>query len=172
MSGLQKIDEKQIKEAVAARYHVYPAEDVCLYHDYEFIRRGDDKVRHDFIYGIIDERCKKPFTNDEELAEFINDRFYDLQDNPSACDVCDRESVQIGVYIPGVKMPKTDVYEISIDNTNERDKTVMTVYKRKDDGFIHVFGSYELVPVQPPVRLIDTDALLVWLKQEVDDEKT
>lgn len=31
---------------------------------------------------------------DEELAEFVNDLFYGLQDNPGMCDVCDRDSVQ------------------------------------------------------------------------------
>ena len=30
----------------------------------------------------------------EELAEFINDLFYGLHDNPGMCDVCDRDSVQ------------------------------------------------------------------------------
>lgn len=79
MSELRKIDGEQIKEAIAARYHVAPASDVCLYHDYEFVRRGNDKVRREFFYGIIDERCKQPLTNadrirsltDEELAEFV-----------------------------------------------------------------------------------------------------
>ena len=58
------------------------------------------------------------------------------------------------ILIMGVDMPSSGVYEISIDNTSGRDKNVLTAYKRKDDGFIHVFGSYEIVPVPPHGRLI------------------
>ncbi len=65
----------------------------------------------------------------------------------------------MNILIKGMEMPKSGVYEISIDNTSGRDKTVMTVYKRKDNGFIHVFGSYELVPVPPHGRLIDAGTL-------------
>lgn len=50
---LQRIDENQIRQAVAEKYGIR-MDDVCLYHDYEFVNNGNDKVRHDFIYGIID----------------------------------------------------------------------------------------------------------------------
>lgn len=61
----------------------------------------------------------------------------------------------MSILIKGMEMPKSGVYEISVDNTNGQDKTGMTVYKRKDNGFIHVFGTYELVPVPPHGDLID-----------------
>ena len=64
------------------------------------------------------------------------------------------------ILIKGMDMPESGVYEISIDNTNERDKTIMTVYKREDDGFIHVFDSYEIISVPPHGRLIDADELM------------
>ena len=65
----------------------------------------------------------------------------------------------MSVYIKGMEMPQTGVYEIAVDNTWGKDKTVMTLYTRKDNGMLHVFGSYELVPVPPHGRLIDADFL-------------
>lgn len=53
MQTLQRIDEKEIKQIIAEKYGIR-VDDVCLYHDYEFIKRGDDKVRHDFIYVVVD----------------------------------------------------------------------------------------------------------------------
>lgn len=78
MSDLVKISEEQIREAVAETHHL-STNAVCLCHDYEFVKRGGDKVRRDFIYGIIDKRGSKPTTNadriramtDEELAVWI-----------------------------------------------------------------------------------------------------
>lgn len=78
MSELTKIDEERIKEAIAARYHVYPARDVCLYHDYEFVRRGNDKVRREFFYGIIDERCRKPLINYDRIISKSPEEFVDF----------------------------------------------------------------------------------------------
>ena len=62
MTDLFKISEEQIREAVAEKYHL-STNAVCLWHDYEFVKRGADKVRRDFIYGIIDMRGSKPKTN-------------------------------------------------------------------------------------------------------------
>ena len=59
------------------------------------------------IYEKVDnckeyEPIKKPITkadriramNDEELAEFVNDLYYGLNDNPGMCYDCDQDSVQ------------------------------------------------------------------------------
>ena len=51
---------------------------------------------------LEDRYCNTPQTHadqlramtDEDLAEFVNDLFYGLHDNPGMCDVCDMNSVQ------------------------------------------------------------------------------
>lgn len=56
-----KIDEKQIRQIIAEKYGIR-TDDVCLYNDYKFVRCGDEKVRREFIYGIIDlsnKKCEK-----------------------------------------------------------------------------------------------------------------
>lgn len=50
---LVKIDEKTIRQIIADHYGVR-LDDVCLYQDYRFVLRDDDKVREDYIYGIIE----------------------------------------------------------------------------------------------------------------------
>lgn len=62
---LIKITEDEIADIIASHYRV-PASDVCLYHDYEFVRRGNDKKRRDFIYGIVDFRNQK---EEEDIDE-------------------------------------------------------------------------------------------------------
>lgn len=54
---LIKISEDEIKTIIAGNYGVR-SDDVCLYHDYEFVKRGGDKVRNDYIYGIVDLRSR------------------------------------------------------------------------------------------------------------------
>ena len=55
MNDLVKISEETIKEIIAKFYNIR-ADDVCLYHDYKFVLKNGDKVRENFIYGIIDKR--------------------------------------------------------------------------------------------------------------------
>lgn len=55
MSGkitLQRIEENEIAAIIASHYGI-SKDSVCLYHDYKFVRRGDDKKRRDFVYGIV-----------------------------------------------------------------------------------------------------------------------
>lgn len=49
---LFKIDKETIRKIIGEHYGV-PSMNVCIYSDYRFIRRGDDKVREDYIYGIV-----------------------------------------------------------------------------------------------------------------------
>lgn len=78
MSELLKIDEKTILEIIGKHYGV-SSMNVCLNTDYTFIMRGNDKVREDYIYGIVQTEGNRPMTNrerlakmtDEELAEFL-----------------------------------------------------------------------------------------------------
>jgi len=49
---LFKIDKETILKIIGEYYGV-PSMNVCLYSDYRFVRRGDDKVREDYIYGIV-----------------------------------------------------------------------------------------------------------------------
>lgn len=53
MGDLIKISEETIREIIAKFYNIRPDE-VCLYHDYKFVLKNGDKVREDFIYGIIE----------------------------------------------------------------------------------------------------------------------
>lgn len=47
------IDEETIRRIIADYYGVRP-DDVCLFSDYKFVLKGDDKVREDFIYAIVE----------------------------------------------------------------------------------------------------------------------
>ena len=55
MNNLIKISEETIREIIAKFYDIR-ADDVCLYHDYKFILKNGDKVREDFIYGIVEKQ--------------------------------------------------------------------------------------------------------------------
>lgn len=52
MSELFKIDEKEILKIIGKHYGVSYM-NVTLHTDYRFVRRGDDKVRENFIYGVV-----------------------------------------------------------------------------------------------------------------------
>lgn len=65
-----------------------------------------------------------------------------------------------GVYIAGMKMPTTGLYFVSVDNTNGRDKTIVTVERMLGNRDVRqIIGSYELVPVPDHGRLIEKSAL-------------
>ena len=67
----------------------------------------------------------------------------------------------MGIYIRGMEMPKTGLYFVSVDNTNGRDKTVITVERMLGNRDVRqIVGPFELVLVPPHGRLIDADALV------------
>lgn len=74
----------------------------------------------------------------------------------------------MSILIRGMEMPKTGAYEIAVDNTWGKDRTVMSLYTREKSGMLHVIGSYELVPVPPHSDLIDRDALMKICGMEID----
>ena len=53
MNQCQKISEDEIREIIAKHYNT-TKDWVTLYHDYEYIMKNDDKVKHEFVYGIVD----------------------------------------------------------------------------------------------------------------------
>lgn len=55
MNNLIKISEETIREIIVKFYGI-KVDDVCLYHDYKFILKNGDKVREDFIYGIVEKQ--------------------------------------------------------------------------------------------------------------------
>lgn len=65
--SLIRIGEDEIKEILSEHYGIHK-DGICLYCDYEFIRKGDDKKRRDFVYGIVDLRatCESPMEVDDE----------------------------------------------------------------------------------------------------------
>lgn len=66
----------------------------------------------------------------------------------------------MSIVVKGMKMPKTGLYFVSVDNTNGRDKTVITVERMLGNRDIRqIVGSFELIPVPPHGDLIDRDAL-------------
>ena len=66
----------------------------------------------------------------------------------------------MSILIKGMEMPTSGTYEVSIDNTNGKDKTIMSMFVRGSGGLI-CCGVYEIVPVPPHGRCIDADALKV-----------
>lgn len=58
MSNLLKVSEEEIRIIVGKHYGVRK-DGITLHRDYEFVRRGGDKVRQDFIYAIVDENFKE-----------------------------------------------------------------------------------------------------------------
>lgn len=70
----------------------------------------------------------------------------------------------MGAYIKGMEMPTTGLYFVSVDNSNGRDKTVVTVERMLGNRDVRqIVGSFELVPVQPHGRLIDGDSFLALI---------
>lgn len=53
MSDLIRVEEKEIRQILASHYGVRE-DDICFYNDYRFVRKGDDKVREDFVFAIVD----------------------------------------------------------------------------------------------------------------------
>ena len=76
----------------------------------------------------------------------------------------------MSVYIRGMEMPKTGLYLVSVDNTDGRDKTVVTAMKANDKNGMNIIGSYELIPVNDHGRLIDADALTEVIISQQDDD--
>ena len=64
----------------------------------------------------------------------------------------------MSVLIKNMEIPKTGLYFVSVDNTNGRDKTVITVERMLGNRDVRqIVGSFELVQVPEPHRdLIDT----------------
>ena len=51
--SLIKVNEKEICQILAKHYGVR-SDDICLLTDYQFVLRGGDKVRENFVYAIVD----------------------------------------------------------------------------------------------------------------------
>lgn len=65
-----------------------------------------------------------------------------------------------GIYIPGMKMPTTGLYLVSVDSSCGKDETVMTVNRMLGNRDVClIIGAYNLVPVPEHGRLIDADAI-------------
>lgn len=69
----------------------------------------------------------------------------------------------MSILIKGMEMPESGTYEVSIDSTNGKDKTVMSLFVRGEGGVI-CCGAYELVHVPPHGDLIDRDAARETIK--------
>lgn len=64
----------------------------------------------------------------------------------------------MSLYIPGMEMPKTGTYILSVDNSGT-EKSVFTIANRGAGGNIVVHQISEAIPVPPHGRLIDADKL-------------
>lgn len=66
----------------------------------------------------------------------------------------------MSILIEGMEMPKTGLYFVSVDNSNGRDKTIMTVgHMPGNHNARQIVGSFELVAAPSHGRLIDADTL-------------
>lgn len=68
------IDEKTILKIIGDYYGV-PSMYVCMCTDYKFIKQGDDKVRKNYIYGIVhidDSKIVQPITEKEQIFTKAN----------------------------------------------------------------------------------------------------
>lgn len=75
-----------------------------------------------------------------------------------------------GIYIPGMEMPTTGLYLVSVDNSCGKDETVMTVKRMLGNRDVcQIIGAYSLVPVPDHGRLIDADALDDILADQSED---
>ena len=77
----------------------------------------------------------------------------------------------MSVYIRGMEMPQTGLYLVSVDNTDGRDKTIATAMKANDKKGMNIIGSYELIPVPDHGRLIDADALIKKVAENMEAAK-
>ena len=66
-----------------------------------------------------------------------------------------------GIYIPGMEMPKTGRYFVAVDNTDGKDKTVISVMSEfeRGDKTRPLLAVCEIIPVPDHGRIIDADAL-------------
>lgn len=70
----------------------------------------------------------------------------------------------MSILIKGMEIPQTGLYFVGVDNTNGRDKTVVTVERMIGNRDVRqIVGSYELVPVPEHGRLIDGDVLFDFI---------
>lgn len=78
------------------------------------------------------------------------------------------------MLIKGMTMPTTGLYFVSVDNTDDSDRTIVTVERMLGSSDVRqIIGSFELVPVPPHGRLIDADELRGWYdfhSYDVDDD--
>lgn len=66
----------------------------------------------------------------------------------------------MSLLIKGMTMPTIGLYFVSVDNTNDKDKTVVTVERILGNGDVRqIIGSFELVPIPPHGRVIDAVVL-------------
>lgn len=76
----------------------------------------------------------------------------------------------MSVLIKGMEMPTTGLYFVSVDNTNWRDKTIITVERMLGNRDVRqIVGSFELIPVPPHGRLIDGDELHSALRKRAKE---
>lgn len=68
-----------------------------------------------------------------------------------------------GLYIPDLELTESGVFSVGIDFTNERDKTVISVFRYRG-GKPRLIGSYEAIQVPDHGRLIDADKLIPRMK--------
>ena len=67
----------------------------------------------------------------------------------------------MSILIKGMEMLTTGLYFVSVNNTDGRDKTVVTVERMLGNHDVRqIIGSFELVPIPPHGRCIDADALM------------
>lgn len=72
----------------------------------------------------------------------------------------------MAILIEGMEMPKTGLYFVGVDNTNGRDKTVITVERMLGNRDVRqIIGSFELITVPPHGDLIDRAALRAEVKK-------
>ena len=66
------------------------------------------------------------------------------------------------LLIRGMELPKTGRYFVAVDNTDGKDKTVISVMSEfeRGDKTRPLLAVHEVVPVPPHGRLIDESALL------------
>ena len=70
-----------------------------------------------------------------------------------------------------METPKTGLYFVSVDNTNGRDKTVITIERMLGNRDVrHILCSFELVAVPSHGRLIDVDAFIEKCEGMADKE--
>lgn len=93
MNNLVKISEETIKEIIA-KYYGIRTDNVCLYHDYKFTLKNEDKVREDFIYGIVEDiEAPPPAQPERKKGEWIYGEHDIAMCDGYWCDQC-------GFFVP------------------------------------------------------------------------